>query len=108
MQAIGAAIAKRPFMAACFFAGTVRSAVRSGEVDIVVYGVLREAKAEPVRRRPLLSERALMTVCGGAAFMYLWPILIWSDAKKLEVAARGLDPDLYETKTKTILGAILY
>ena len=48
-----------------------------------------------------------MTALGGVAFMYLWPLLIWSDARKLEVAARGLDPEAYETKTKTTLSAVL-
>jgi hypothetical protein len=106
-QKLWALIGERPIMAAGFSAGAVRSALRSRDVEISYYQQGDETR-KFATRGPLLSERAAMTAMGGVAFMYLWPLLIWSDARKLEVAARGLDPDVYGTKTKTTLSAVLY
>jgi|APGre2960657423_1045063.scaffolds.fasta_scaffold47165_3 hypothetical protein len=105
----GAFLRERPILTAGFAAGAVRSGVRSGDVEIWSHRPARgdETQGTLQARGPLLSERAAMTALGGVAFMYLWPLLIWSDVRKLEVAARGLDPDVYETKTKTTLSAVL-
>jgi len=105
---LGGLVCKRPIMFAGFAAGVTRSAVRSRDVEISYYQQGDDEARGFATRPPLLSERAAMSAMGGVAFMYLWPLLIWSDVRKLEVAARGLDPDVYGTKTKTTVGAVLY
>ncbi len=106
---LGGLVCKRPIMFAGFVAGVTRSAVRSRDVEISYYQDKGDdGDRKFATRPPLLSERAAMSAMGGVAFMYLWPLLIWSDVKKLEVAARGLDPNVYGTKTKTTVSAVLY
>lgn len=103
---LGAIARTQPVLAAGFAAGAVRSGVRSGDVTFGTYHDGPDGRPTYGRRPALLSERAAMVFFGGVVYSFLWPLLVWSDVRRVEVAARGLDAEVYETKTKTMMDAI--
>lgn len=106
-RAAGAIARAHPVVAAGFAAGAARAGARSGDVTFGCYRERADGRPATYERRPALaSERAAIVFFGGVTYALLWPLLIWGDVRRLEVAARGLDADLYETKTRTMLDAI--
>ena len=106
-------VRKRPIITAGFVTCALRSGVRSEDVRIEYSqpAGMGETNATWVTRGPFLSERVAISVIGGFSFPFILPLLACVNLRKLEVAARGMDPTIHVMAplgTDTVLGAIVY
>jgi len=85
---------KNAYMGATLTYGLVRKGIEMKNATILHYDYKqRKDTTHPV----LFVDKAFITIVSGLSAVYLWPLYLACDLRKVEITGRELLPDVYET-----------